>query len=264
MMPDRFLLMSGIAVLTGPLLFLRGFANFRKRQLVVNTPTAKIRSMAIGLVEVNGTVESRSLVTAPFSGRTCVYWQVDIALKAKNSWSIVHRNSSGNPFFLRDETGLAVVYPKGSDCRLNHGVEEICHGINLPDVYANYLKEANVKAGVFWRLSQLRFRERMIEEGQRVYLLGTAVPKPMVHVISEGEELAATGTDGDTWTRRVQERSREATAIIRQGEHEKLFLISQTPERELAVMLGLECWVQIVGGPILAIIGLVYLLGVLR
>jgi len=257
---DRFLILSGIGALTGPFLFLKGFKNFQKRQLILNTPTAKIRSMAIGLVEVNGVVESRSLVTAPFSGRTCTYWQVDVAVRVRNGWNVVHTNSSGNPFFLRDETGLAVVYPRGADCRLNHGVEETCFGLNLPEMYAAYLAESNVKMRFMWRLYTLRFRERLMEEGQRVYVLGTAVPKPMVHVVSEAEELAATGTDGDPWTRRVQDRSREATAIIRQGDNEKLFMISQTPESELTVMLGLESWLQIIGGPILAIAGLAYLL----
>lgn len=261
---DRFTVMAGMAAVAGPFLFARGFMNFRKRQLIANTPTAKIRSMAIGLVEVNGVAEPRSLVSAPFSGRSCVYWQVEVAVKGKNSWSTVHRNSSGQPFFLRDETGLAMVYPKGAECRLHFGVEETCFGLNLPEVYSSYLAEAGVRARHLFRMGTLRFRERTLEEGQRIYLLGSATPKPMSHVISDGEELAATGTDDDPWAARVRQRSRETAAIIRQGENERLFIISQTPERELTLMLGLESWAQLIGGPILAVIGLAILLSALR
>lgn len=261
---DRFLIMAALAAGSGPFLFARGFSNFRKRQLIVNTPTAKIRSMAMGLVEINGTVESRSLATAPFSGRSCAYWQVDVAVLSRSVWTTVHTNNSGQPFFLRDDTGLALVYPRGAECRLNFGVEEICHGLSMPELYSSYLAEAGVKTRHLWRLHSLRFRERTMEEGQSVYVLGTATPKPMVHVISEGEELAATGTDDDRWGARVRQRSQEASAIIRKGENEKLFMISQVPERDLTVMLGLQSWAQIAGGPILAVAGLAYLLSALR
>lgn len=263
---DRLAALASAAAITGPILFARGFRNLRKHQLITHTPTAKIRSMAMGLVELNGTVEPRSLVTAPFSGRTCVFWQVEVAVKGKyNSWHRVHQASSGQPFFLRDDTGLALVYPQGAECRLGHGVEEECVGLTMPELYASWLAANRVRTRHLWRLAILRFRERTLEEGQFVYVLGTATPKPMVHVVSEGEEpRAATGTDGDLWAGRVRQRSQEATAVIRRGEHERVFIISQTHESALAAMLGLETWAQIVGGPLLAIGGLAYLLGALR
>lgn len=265
MVIDRFTILSALATIAGTSFFFQGFANFRKRQLIANTPTARIRSMAMGVVEVNGQVESRSLITAPFSGRTCAYWQVEVAVKGrKNSWTTVHRNSSGQPFFVRDDTGLAMVYPKGAECRVHSAVEETCLGISLPGLYAEYLSSQRLAFRHLWRLSAMRFRERSLEEGATVYLLGTATPKPMVHVISDGEEVAATGTDGDVWAGRVRQRSQEACAIVRQGEHEKLFIISQTPERDLTVLLGLQAWAQLVGGPILAVAGLAYLLSALR
>src|SRR4030095_12586302 len=61
------------ALVSGPVLFARGFRTLRTQQLVRDTPTAKIRSMAMGLVEVNGTVVPRSTVIAPFSGKPCAY-----------------------------------------------------------------------------------------------------------------------------------------------------------------------------------------------
>lgn len=263
---DKYTLWAGMGLIAGTTFFFKGFGNLRKRQLIANTPTAKIRSMAMGLVEINGKVEPRSLITAPFSGRPCTYWQIEVAVRSrKHSWSTVHRNSSGNPFFLRDETGVAMVYPAGAECRLHFGVEETCLGISLPEMYAQYLSEQRLPFRHLWRLSTMRFRERTIEEGHSVYVLGTATPRPMVHVVSDAEEtLAATGTDDDRWAARVKQRSREVSALVRKGENEKVFMISQTHEADLTTMLGIQAWAQLVGGPLLALAGLAYLLGALR
>src|SRR5262249_50817472 len=114
-----FPIYATLALGAGLWLFVRAFRDFRTRRLIENTPTARIRSMAMGLVEINGEVVQRSEHLAPFSGRPCAYWQVDIATRGRNNtWSIVHRNASGSPFFVQDDTGLALVYPQGADCRV--------------------------------------------------------------------------------------------------------------------------------------------------
>jgi hypothetical protein len=156
-----------------------------------------------------------------------------------------------------------MIYPKGAECSLNFGVEETCMGISMPQMYSEYLASQKLAFRHLWRLGTLRFRERVLEEGQRVYVLGTATPRPMVHVVSEAEEVQATGTDDDPWAARVRRRSQEVVAVVRQGENEKVFLISQTNERDLTALLGLKAWAQLVGGPLLALAGLAYLLGLM-
>jgi len=116
----------------GPVLFYRGFKGMRTRRLIADTPTARIRSMAMGLVEVNGAVELRSWVNAPFSGKTCAYWEIDISTPVPNSWDVLYRDQSGSPFFLRDEDAVALVYPRGATCKIPFGMEEVCAGPNLP------------------------------------------------------------------------------------------------------------------------------------
>src|SRR5262245_10368694 len=76
----------------GPVLFYRGFKAMRTRRLIADTPTARIRSMAMGLVEVNGVAEPRSLVNAPFSGKNCAYWEIDISQAVRNRWDVVYRD----------------------------------------------------------------------------------------------------------------------------------------------------------------------------
>jgi hypothetical protein len=266
--PGRIGLEAGfwatLAVVAGPVLFVRGFRALRLRRLMQNTPTSRIRSMAMGLVEVVGAVESRSAVTAPFSGRPCAYWEVDVAVQGprRNAWKTVHREQSGQPFFLRDETGVALVYPHGAECRTGFGVAEECLGISLPPVYARYLADRGLGMRHLWRLGAMRFRERVIEERQRVYVLGTAMPRSQAVTIGEAEALQATGTDG--WgARRLRDTDAEVVATVRKGEHEPTFVISQDSERALTLMTGLQAVGLLVGGPVLALIGLVYLLEVL-
>ena len=249
---------ASLALGMGPVLFWRSFRDLRMQRLIQNTPTSRIRSMPMGLVEINGEASPRSELTAPFSGRPCVCWQVDIATRSRRSgWTVVHRNASGNPFFLRDETGVALVYPKDATVRLNFQVEEECLGISLPDVYARYLEEQRPAAGALWRLGSLRFRERVLEAGQRIYVLGTATPRPQSVAISMDDELEATGTD-DRRARRLHNLDHETQAIIRRGENESTYIISPQSERELTVQLGLRATAQLMGGPALTLFGLAY------
>jgi hypothetical protein len=244
-----------MALIGGPILFFQGFRDLRRKRLMENTPTARIRSMAMGLAEINGRIIARSGVTAPFSGQPCAYWQVDISTPApRNSWDIVHRATSGNTFFLRDETGLALVYPHDAECKINFGISEVCGGMSLPPCYADYLKTLGPEHHL-WRAGNLRFRERTLEEGQRIYVLGTAQPRSQVLTISEGEELAATGTEGAS-VRRMQALDHEVAAVIRRGEHEKTFIISQQSEQQMVADLSGKVFLKIIGGPILTVLGL--------
>jgi len=255
----RLPIAASIGLLAGPVMFWRGFKHMRTCRLIENTPTARIRSMAMGVVELNGKVEARSHLTAPFSGRPCAHWQVEIAVRGKRrgSWSVIHRNHSGNPFYLEDDTGIALVYPQGSDCRVRFGTDEECSGFNLPEVYADYVRENPGALGPLNRLAWLRFRERTLEDGMQVYVLGTAMPRSRAIVVSEGEALAATGTD-DLGGRQRMERDHGTVAIVRQGENEKTFIISQESERDLAFGLKLKAVAMIWGGPLLALLGLAY------
>jgi hypothetical protein len=249
---------AALALGAGPVLFLRSFRDLRTQRLIQNTPTARLRSMPMGLVEVLGEAVPRSELAAPFSGRPCAYWQVDIATRSRrNSWTVVHRNASGHPFFLRDETGVALVYPKDAAVKLNFQVEEECLGLALPDVYAQYLQEQQLAGGTLWRLGALRFRERLLEAGQRVYVLGTATPRPQSVSISMDNELEATGTD-DRRALRVQSLDREVRGVIRRGESERTYIISQQSERELTMQLGLRAAAELIGGPALTLFGLAY------
>jgi len=126
--------------------------------------------------------------------------------------------------------------------------------LNLPDCYASYLKENGGFGTMLARTGTLRFRERLLEEGQVVYVLGTATPRANVQVISE---LAATGTD-DPAPKRLRTLDAEVAAVIRKGSNEPTFIISQQPESQLAFGLGMHAGAMLIGGPMLTLFGLGY------
>jgi hypothetical protein len=247
-----------LALGAGPWLFWRGFRHLRLKRLMENTPTARIRSMAMGLVEINGKVETRSAVTAPFSGRACAYWEVDVSTRSgKRGWQVVHRNRSGHPFYLRDTTGVALIYPHGANCRLNFGVSEECLGLTLPSCYSDYFDHEGLGASVLWRMGAMRFRERVLEPGQPIYVLGTAMPRSQVSVVSDGEGMRATGTES-LRSERLQTVDHEVVATVRQGDHEPTFIISEQSERTLTAFTGIQAFAELIGGPLITLVGLVY------
>jgi hypothetical protein len=254
-----FPVFATVSLCAGPALFFHSFRDLRTRRLMQNTPTARIRSMAMGLVEVNGTIEAHSTLSAPFSGRPCAFWQVDIAVPTsrRGSWSIIHRNASGHPFYLRDETGVAMVYPQHAACKVRFETAEECVGVAMPECYTRYMKEQGVAFRRLWRLSALRFRERILEEGQRLYVLGCAEPRARALDVSEPEVLKATGTEAYAM-RRLRTLHDETVAVIRRGPNEPTFIISQESERELAMEMGLRALGKLVVGPALTLVGIGY------
>ncbi len=257
------------ATLAGPFIFFAGFRAMRIRQLIQNTPTSRIRSMAMGLAEVSGGVLERSRVSAPFSGKPCAYWEVEIATRSSNrngtrSWSTVHHNRSSSPFFIKDDTGTALVYPHGADCRLPFGVEETTHGFGVPDCYMQYMEQHKLHMRGMWALGPMRFRERVLEDGQVVYVLGRVFPRAQSANVSWDEpQMEATGTEGMV-TSRLRTLDADVRGVFRKGEHDPVFLISPRSEKTMTLEYGLQAAAGLVLGPLVTLFGLWCLLEMLK
>jgi hypothetical protein len=255
-----FPLYAAIGLIAGPIWFFHGFQNLRKKRLLENTPTAKIRSMAMGFVEVQGQVASRSTLIAPFSGRACAHWEVDISTRAgRQGWRRVHHAGSGQPFFISDETGTALVYPQGAEFNTMFQVEEECVGPVFPPGYEEYMRDHCGVSSNLWRLGILRFRERILEDSQAVFIMGTATPRSRALVISDGEAMEATGTDGRP-ALPAPTLDAKVSAVIRQGQDEKTFIVSQQPQSVVEFGLGLHAFAGVLGGPAVTLFGLAWLL----
>ena len=250
------------AVGFGVLLFLRGFRALRLQRIIEDTPTARVRSLAMGLVELQGTVRSRSRVTAPFSGRPCVWWEVELQTLRRSKhglrrWGTVHREQSGRPFYIEDETGTALVYPQGAKVNAGNKVEEETHGLGVPEPYAGWMAERELPLRLLWSLGPMRFRERILEDGLHVYVLGRAHPKPQAVSVSMDDEevLLATGTDA-IGAAHVRRYDGDCSAVLRRGPRDPAFLISDRSEKTMSMEYGFQAFGGFLGGPLLTLFGL--------
>ena len=107
---------------------------------------------------------------------------------------------------------------------------------------------------------QFSFRERRLDEGSVVYLLGTAQPRARVTAVNDEEAFLATGTDDPAAValraNRVRGRDAEVAATIRRGEHAPVFFMSHEPEATLRFMLSLQWKLMLAGGPLITAFGL--------
>jgi len=122
-------LMVGAFVLIGGFVFVLGFFKMRKYRIIKDTPRSKIRSMAMGIVEIHGHVEADQLIKSPFSKTDCVYYKYEIKEYRKQSsskgkstsyrWVTVNSGDKRVPFFACDETGRALVNPDRAEINVS-------------------------------------------------------------------------------------------------------------------------------------------------
>ncbi len=195
------------------------FRAFRIRRKIEDTPTSKVRSIAMGLVEVMGRVTANETLTSPYSKKKCVYYSYtleelretktfDSAKKRwvkRRDWVMIRSETESRRFFIEDETGRVLVEPKG---------------VEVPDVTCS---------------TQGRFRhtERLILPDSVVYLLGTA---------SENPDKAPSADSLEN-------------ILIRKGDIDKDFIVSSGSQKQVAGGYGMQFGAGLVVSLILLAIG---------
>jgi hypothetical protein len=148
-------------IFSGMLSLMFGFKWLREKYLIENTPTSKIRSLAMGPVEINGGVETLSTVTAPYSGIQCVYCRYVmeeyeaqvINNNVHSGWKVKDKGTKHTLFYLKDDTGKVLVNPQGAEVDI-----PLLHDMNT---------------------GSKRWKEYIILPGQELYLFGTAQDNPL-------------------------------------------------------------------------------------
>lgn len=118
-LPAQFYFWPAAGTLVGLYLFCHGFFLLRRKRLIMNTPASKIRSAAMGLVEISGLATGPYTVTAPITGVPCYYyrtlvWQWKQSGRS-SAWVKECDESLHVPFYLEDETGRLLVNPQGAE-----------------------------------------------------------------------------------------------------------------------------------------------------
>ena len=128
MMFNELTFISAVAIVGGLYLFIRGFGLLARKRLLLNTPTSKIRSASLGLVEIGGVAAGPYTVPAPISGTACflyetIVWQEQESGKSRG-WEKVAEESLHVPFFLDDGTGRLLIAPEGAELDLRRDLRK--------------------------------------------------------------------------------------------------------------------------------------------
>ena len=195
---DNLLVYSIIGLGFGLFLFFKAFRWLKAKRLIENIPTSRIRSIAMGLVEVYGKVVPfrGEVLKSPFTDRDCVYIRFTIeeykTAERSSRWEIVYEGTDFVPFYVDDETGSVLVDPKGAGIEILRD-NEFKSGFmkDPPEGVKRFLRRSGMDfEGFFGVNKMMRYRESFIEPGDMLYVMGTAGDNPFVE---EGTEAGGAG-----------------------------------------------------------------------
>jgi hypothetical protein len=171
-----------IGIAGGLYLFLRGFKMLQRKRLILNTPTSKIRSASLGLVEVNGLAVGPYTLTAPITGLPCYFYRTqawELRKSGKNNeWQQVADESLHVPFYLDDNTGRLLINPQGAELDLHRDFhQEYSNSIffekEMPERVRTFLMRFAVSGE-----RRVRVDEYCIKPKNFLFILGTLVENP--------------------------------------------------------------------------------------
>jgi len=108
------LAIKGLFLFAGAILVLFSIQKFLLLQKMRDTPLSKIRSAAIGLVEVFGIPLRPKNLRSPISGEKCIYWHITAQYNLPVSAEDLCDIESG-PFTIKDATGAISIDARGAD-----------------------------------------------------------------------------------------------------------------------------------------------------
>ncbi len=275
----------------GVVLFAYGFALWRRKRLIEDTPTSKVRSMPMGRVEIHGRAQEKAELTAPITGSSCVYYRYKVEERrgsGKNErWVTVESgDSSAWGFYLEDDTGSVLIEPERAEILLEPDYQE------TNPVYGGALQGFVQERGLErrswlgWR-RRMRFSEWHIAPGDELYVLGVAqaragiaqerrarIAEKLRALKSDPEAMAHLDLDADgsvsaeEWevARRLavqqvhQEGVEDRVSVGRDSDGNAPFFISDRDEKAVVGRLRWQVAGSVYGGASLTLVCLGFLL----
>jgi len=262
-MTNQKIIFGAIGLLIGGFLFWKGFKRYRQYKLIKDTPTSKIRSLAMGLVEINGKAIANDgkYLKTPFSNIDCFAYVYEVKeykkhrttdskgnTTTRNSWETIARGRNQTLFQAKDDTGNVIVNPKNAELKINvrktflqkaglfgnftsifSALKNFDNNANGFDVKKlNLIPIENSKISFGNRVGDRKFYEQYITDNDDLYILGTAA-------------------NNDSTNKQVQ---------ILKGENEPTFIISDKSEKSLLKNMGWSVFGFLIGGVGLILLGL--------
>src|SRR3989338_5507351 len=184
--------------ITGLFITYTGFYQLKIKRLIENTPTSKIRSIAMGLVEIFGEVIpfNKEIIKSPFTNTNCVFYSYTIEeyrSSGKNrKWILIKKDTSNNKFYLKDETGQVLIDPNKAHIDLN---------------------------------KRLKFTEYILKQKDKLYILGTAADNPLVEEESSVENSNDIMIQRGDFNSVYYISSKHETEVIKKYKREAIILL---------------------------------------
>lgn len=223
------LAIAGFFLLVGLGMLWAGIREYRQRQLVENTPTSSIRSMAAGAVEIEGQARPfQGPTTSPLTGRDVCLYELEVRTAGGDSSQKELVLRGPRAFLVDDGTGQARVEPEQARIDLEDGeTRRVDADEEPPKRLQDWVQaqgglealEGSVayrrQEGALGLLLEARsgprfFVERVLGPGESCYVFGSA----RVPAAAEGDEL-----------------------VVRRHEGTGRFLVADRPEPEV-----LDAW----------------------
>jgi len=249
------MLIAAGGFIVGVLAIMWGFDEYRKTSLIRNTPTSKIRSMAMGLVEVKGTTKvADEPLESPFSGEACVFYKYEVEeykqRGKRRHWVTIDEGRNGASFYVDDGTGQVLVDPRGADLEVPaDGTIHVDGGETPPFKVAEFIadndnvdsEDSSVDLGIAEvdTGNNRRYTEYFVTPGEDVYVFGKAMERPSFEGSARNED----------------------NIVINQDNHTPMFMISDSSEKELVSSLQWKTYGALIGGAIGSIACFGFLLG---
>jgi hypothetical protein len=269
---------DGVMVAGGIALLAAGFAILHEKRAIENTPRSRVRSVAMGFVELTGCARARTPLVAPLSGMSCVFYKYQIEQEESGgrggtSWKTIDQAQSAEWFDLDDGTGTIAIDPDGVQAELGRDYRDITHGEGLL-ARRQRCTEWRVNPGeTITVVGTVRALRNLAQERQE------AVHDRLVALKRDPARLRAFDADHDgristeEWgnaVRVVQDETVRAAALApappgpdlllgRGATGETTFVITDQGQRAIVRTLAIKAGLALAAGVVLAVAGAVSL-----
>ncbi len=179
MEPIGFLVIAGIvtSIIGLSTFFSKKYKIKRKLKGMGRTPIAQFKHGSIGKV-VGSVSVYEDILTAPLSGRECVYYQVKVMKKDDDSWTTVFTNESSVPFILNDGNRKALIHTHQN--KKGYLVKDI-------EMQSGFLRDASQKIEDYLRSQGHSSKGFLGFNKTMKYMEGVIHPGEVVAVMGKGE-----------------------------------------------------------------------------
>ncbi len=242
--------------------FSYGFIWLRQKRLIENTPTSKIRSIAMGLVEIKGQVllERGKTLKTPFLNKDCIYYEyyieeyqtyLDSKGQPKSKWVVLDSGSNSTNFYLKDDTGSVLVDPRGANISRSYNYHHYKFDTkfekDFPENIKRFVIDNKLDFEKFLGLNKrIKYREVFIAPKDELYIFGTAGDNPF--------KEEATSRKG------VEDIMIQRGNYNKKRPYDNFYCISNKSEREILEKFKWKVPLSIFGGVLLMIVGLIVIL----